>query len=74
MKAVFEWGGPNFFDKATTRSLIQVEQSEVKEALFRVTYGLQVKSDLTYSQACTEIGVAILHLQCCNGIASNEGR
>lgn len=73
MKTVFEWGGPNHFNGAKSRSLIQVDQSESGDRLFRVTYGLQVKTGLTYEQACREIGIAILHYQCCEGIASNEG-
>lgn len=73
MKTVFEWGGPNPFNGAKSRSLVQVDQSESEEHLFRVTYGLQRKENLTYNQACLEIGVAILHKLCCDGIASNEG-
>lgn len=70
---VFTFGGPNTFKGAKTKNYIQVDQQESKKRLFTVTYGLQQKSGLTYSQACTEIGAVILHHQCCEGIASNEG-
>jgi hypothetical protein len=42
--------------------------------LFRVTYGLQVTDNLTYSAACAALGQAILHHLCCEGLASNEGK
>lgn len=73
MKTVFEFGGTNFFDGAKSKSLIQADQQASGKQLFTVTYGLQRKTGLTYEQACKEIGACILHLQCCNGIASNEG-
>lgn len=73
MKTVFTYGGTNPFANAKTKHLIQADQSESGKKLFTVTYGLQVKSGLTYSQACTEIGAVILHHLCCEGIADNEG-
>jgi hypothetical protein len=73
MQTVFECGGANPFKGAKTKSLICVEQSESKGLLFTVTYGLQRKSGLTYAQACSEVGAAILHNACCEGLASNEG-
>jgi len=73
MKTIFEWGGRNPFAGAKVPLLVTVEQSENWEHLFRVTYGLQRKPDLTYNQACAEIGSAILHALCCDGIASNQG-
>ena len=72
MKTVFEFGGVNFFRDAKYPALITALQSESGRRLFTVAYGLQVKQGLTYEQACREIGICVLHLQCCNGIASNE--
>lgn len=73
MITVFKHGGRNPFNKATTENLIEVSQQESSRRLFTVTYGVQVKKGLTYSQACTEIGACILHNACCEGLASNEG-
>ena len=73
MNSVFEYGGKNFFDGAQTESLIHVHQQKGGKRLFTVTYGLQRKADLTYDEACKELGAVILHYQCCQGIASNEG-
>ncbi len=73
MITVFEFGGPNPFKNARAKSLIQADQSESGRRLFTVYYGLQVKKGLTYAQACAEIGACVLHHQCCQGIASNEG-
>jgi hypothetical protein len=73
MQTVFTSGGPNPFKGAKTQHLIQADQSESGKRLFTVTYGLQQKKGLTYAQACTEIGAAILHDACCQGNASNEG-
>lgn len=73
MITCFEHGGPNPFSGAKSRSLIQLDQDESGRKLFTVTYGLQRKSGLTYSQACRELGEVILHSLCCDGKASNEG-
>jgi hypothetical protein len=73
MKTVFTCGGANPFKGAKTKELITVQQSESGSLLLKVTYGLQEKSKLTYAQCCAELGQAILHMQCCEGLASNEG-
>ena len=73
MKTVFEFGGPNHFNGARSRSIIQADQQQGGDRLFTVTYGLERKPGLTYSEACRALGAAILHYQCCEGIASNEG-
>lgn len=73
MKKVFTTGGRNPFKGASTADMITVRQRESGRRLFDVVYGLQVKSNLTYAEACKELGAAILHLQCCEGLASNEG-
>lgn len=73
MKIVFETGGQNYFKQAKTKSAITMMQAESGKRLFTVVYGLQEKSKLTYSDACAELGACILHMLCCDGIASNEG-
>lgn len=72
MKIVFEYGGKNFLNPKVP-SMITVQQSEAKGKLFTVTYGLQVETDLTYIQACSEIGQCLLHYLCCEDIADNSG-
>lgn len=72
MKTVFEYGGKNFLNPKVP-SLITVQQSEDRDKLFTITYGLQVRSGLTYSQACHEIGQCLLHYLCCEDIADNSG-
>lgn len=73
MKIVFETGGANPFTEATTKQLITLAQSTGLGKLFRVTYGLQVDSFLTYAEACAKLGQAILHHACCEGLADNSG-
>jgi hypothetical protein len=73
MKKVFETGGHNPVKGASPVSMITVRQRESGRRLFDVVYGLQVDAKLTYSEACAKLGQAILHMQCCEGIASNEG-
>ena len=73
MKIVFTAGGLNPFKNAKTSEMITVKQSEGGKMLFTVIYGLQVKAGLTYAQCCRELGRCILHMQCGEGLASNEG-
>jgi hypothetical protein len=74
MKRVFQCGGPNPYSGALVDELIEVHQGGGRDKLFKVYYGLQCKSGLSYEQACKEIGAAILHNACCEGQASNEGK
>lgn len=37
-------------------------------ARFRVIYGQQVKSNLSYSEACDELGTAMMHAAACDGL------
>lgn len=39
---------------------------------FTVTYGLQVSTGLTYSQAAKELGLCIMHAAACAGTLDNE--
>ena len=72
MKVVFAYGGPNTLNPSAS-AWIEVKQAETKQALLTVTYGLKVKSDLTYSQAATSLGRVIFHHLACEGILNNEG-
>lgn len=72
MKIVFEYGGKNFLNPKVP-SLITVQQSEDRDKLFTVTYGLQVETDLTYLQACSEIGQCLLYYLVCESIVDNSG-
>ena len=53
---------------------IVLEQTTTKGKLFTVSYGYQQSRDLTYEDACKEIGGCLLHALCCAGLASNEGK
>jgi hypothetical protein len=35
---------------------------------FRLTYGVSVKSNLDYAEACKELGEALLHCLTCEGV------
>lgn len=52
---------------------IKLEQHEDKRGHFRVTYGLQVKDNLTYAQASKEFGECVFHALACEGQLNNEG-
>ena len=52
---------------------IRVEQAETRKALFTVTYGLQVKQNLTYAEAARELGECIFHALACDGKLDNQG-
>jgi hypothetical protein len=41
---------------------------------FRVTYGSQVKSNLTYAEAALELGACIMHAAACSGTLDNSER
>jgi hypothetical protein len=47
---------------------ITLEQEEGGNRRFRVTYGLQIESRLTYSEACEKLGEALLHAAGCDGL------
>ena len=47
--------------------LVRLEQHETED-LFRVTYGYQVDDGLTYSQAASKLGQAIMHRAACDGM------
>ena len=39
---------------------------------FRVVYGKQIDDGLTYNQACTELGAALMHALACGGRLDNR--
>ena len=47
--------------------LIRLEQHETED-LFCVTYGFQVDDGLTYSQAASKLGQALMHRAACEGL------
>lgn len=60
-------GAPN-----TSGAGIKVEQQGIDR--FTVSYGLQVKKDLDYSQAAKELGCCIFHHLACEGVLDNRER
>lgn len=72
MKIVYTLGGNNPYNNKAS-ALIEVKQEETKRALFTVSYGQQVESGLTYSEACKSLGSVILHHLGCEGVVNTEG-
>lgn len=72
MNVCFQFGPDNTFNGAKTEKMITLEQRGAN-GRFTVTYGLQRKTGLTYSEAAAELGAAIMHWQACNGLLGNEG-
>lgn len=51
---------------------IKVEQYKTKAALFRVTYGLEVRDRLTYAEAAQEFGHCVFHaLECADRLKAH---
>ncbi len=50
---------------------IKLEQRS--DLSFRVTYGLQVKDNLNYSQAAAEYGLCLFHALACDDLLNNDG-
>jgi hypothetical protein len=51
---------------------VKIEQHEDTRALFRVTYGAQVRDNLTYTEAAKEYGLCVFHALACDGELNNE--
>lgn len=49
---------------------VKVEQ--MANLKFRVTYSMQVKSNLTYAQAAKEFGECVFHALACSGKLDNS--
>ena len=41
---------------------------------FAVRYGMQVKADLTYGDACKELGSALMHQMACDSLIDNRDK
>jgi hypothetical protein len=39
---------------------------------FCVTYGMQIRDNLTYEKACSELGAAFMHALACEGLLDNR--
>lgn len=52
---------------------IKIEQHEDTRALFRVSYGSQVRDNLTYAEAAKEYGLCVFHALACDGELTNDG-
>jgi hypothetical protein len=59
-----------FADLPTPWGPIKLEQ--MGRDRFAVTYGKQVDSDLTYAQACTKLGQALMHWLSCADKVDNR--
>lgn len=75
MPVVFEFGGANPYATRDAKDkispsimLICLEQRRVAGKKFRLTYGLEVKDDLTYEEAARALGLALLHHLSCEGV------
>ena len=51
---------------------IELCQDKTKKALFTVRYGLQIKTDLTYTEAAKELGQCIFHALSCESVLNNN--
>lgn len=66
----FACGGPNPFTGAKASQLIELQQTGFDR--FTVVYGLQVRVGLSYSQAASELGACVMHMQACEGHLDNR--
>lgn len=49
---------------------VKLEQQGIDR--FTVTYGLQVKKNLSYNEAATELGASIMHALACDSLLDNR--
>lgn len=73
MKTVFTYGGNNPYNKKA-KALIEVKQREDKDALFTLSYGIETRDGLTYSQAAKLLGEYLFHHLACESILNNDGK
>lgn len=52
---------------------LKIEQREDRRGRFRITYGAQVRDDLSYVEAAHEYGECLFHALACDGVLNNEG-
>jgi hypothetical protein len=50
---------------------IKLEQSKSGK-VFKITYGLQINTTWSYSEAAALLGQAIMHAAACEGLLDNE--
>lgn len=62
----------NCFECGEGASTIILEQHP-DSLLFRMNYGRQVRDNLTYAEAATELGGCIMHLQACADLLDSSG-
>lgn len=55
---------------ALHQGFIQLRQNGIDN--FEVRYGKQVKTKLTYGEACAELGAVIMHSLACDGLIDNR--
>lgn len=72
MKTAFQFGGKNEYIGVKANSLIQLDQFESNGKRFRVTYGSYVSEQLTYAEACKELGECLMHHLACEGLIDNN--
>ena len=70
MKLCYEMKGGPFtriaLEQSTNPRKIAADES------FRVTYGMQVKNELSYNEAASELGACIMHRAACEGLLNND--
>ena len=66
----FHAGGNNPFSSAPNGAQL-IELRQQGHDRFSVRYGPQLRIGLTYSDAATELGAAIMHNAACNGELDN---
>lgn len=57
---------------STTIAGFEIKLEQTARGAFRVTYGMQVRTGLTYTQASKELGKSIMHALACDGKLDNE--
>ena len=51
---------------------VRIYQNEKRNGSFAVQYGKQMDHHLSYSDACSKLGEALLHGLACEGLVDNE--
>lgn len=69
-KIVFTYGGPNPYIPEKKALVVLEQDSDLR---FRLSYGLQITSNMTYVQACRHLGEALLHHLSCESVVNNQG-
>lgn len=67
----FSTGGPNPY-KAAPHGSQFIELRQQGRDRFSVRYGLQLKTEMSYAAACSELGACIMHAAACEGLLDNR--